>query len=80
MKRINEERDILDERMARRLLYAETEYHFVTSTYFYYVGLYRQGKAELDKISHDGLMQKDTAQYLNWLYQYGSGGMTVRIR
>lgn len=75
MKRINEERDILDERMARRLLYAETEYHFVTSTYFYYVGLYRQGKAELDKISHDGLMQKDTAQYLNWLYQYGSGGM-----
>ncbi len=78
IKRINEEKDALDERMQKRYLYAETEYHFVASTYFYYVGLYGQAKYELEKVSQNGLMQNDTAQYLNWLYQYGSGGMIKR--
>lgn len=75
MKRIAEDSGSLDERMRKRLVYAETEFNFVASTYFYYVGLDGQSRSSLDRISQDGLMQKDTAQYLNWLYQYGSGGM-----
>ncbi len=73
--RINEERASLDERSQKRLLYATTEYAFVTSTYYYYVGLEKPSRDALKSVELDGLMQNDTAQYLNLLYQYGSGGM-----
>ena len=38
MRRINEEREQLSPAEARLLLYAETEYAIVNSTYYYYVG------------------------------------------
>ena len=74
-KRINEERPSLTGHEAQRLLYAETEFGIVSSTYYYYVGLYDQAISSLNAIEKDGLMQKDTAQYVNLLYQYGSGGI-----
>ena len=77
IQRIRGEENTLSEHLKQRFLYAETEYSFVTSTYYYYVGHTRQSISALSEINKDGLLQKDTAQYLNWLYQTGSGGMIV---
>ncbi len=75
LRRIEEERQQLDERQRQRLVYAESELAIVTSTYYYYVGLERQAAQSLDAIP-DGL-ESDTAQYLNYLYDVGSGGMII---
>ncbi|MBR1462731.1 MAG: DUF5112 domain-containing protein [Prevotella sp.] len=74
LKRIDEERDVLDEHLKRRLLYAETEFAIVKSTYYYYVGLEQQSRDALSAISVDEI-EKDSAQYLNYLYQIGAGGI-----
>ena len=74
LSRINEERHTLDDRQRRRLLYGETELAIVTSTYYYYVGQ--------EQLSIDALMainaeevKRDTAQFLNYLYNIGAGGI-----
>ena len=71
--RINEDRDALSERQRRRLLYAESELSIVESTYFYYVGQERQSVNALQTVPAD--IQKDTAQWLNYLYNIGAGGI-----
>ena len=58
----------------RQLLYAETEYAIVNSTYYYYVGLERQSIQALRQIDPNEV-QRDTAQYLNYLYNIGAGGI-----
>ena len=74
MKRIDEERDKLDERQQGRLRYAETEFAIVNSTYYYYVGLERQSVEALQQLNlHE--LRRDTAQYLNYLYNVGAGGI-----
>ena len=75
MKRISEEEHSMPERLKSRYLYAKTEFAIVSSTYYYYVGLTHQATEAVAAI--DGLndIQKDTAQYLNYLYQIGSGGI-----
>ena len=75
LRRIQEEEDNLSAHLQKRFIYAKTEYSFVSSTYFYYVGLIAQSRSAIKEINNDGLLQKDTAQYLNWLYQIGSGEM-----
>ena len=74
LKRINEERDQLDDYQLQRLRYAESEMAIVTSTYYYYVGLERQSIDALQNIDINDL-QRDTAQWLNYLYYVGSGGV-----
>ena len=74
MRRIDEERDKLNERQQRRLCYAETEFAIVNSTYYYYVGLERQSIEALKQLNlHE--LRRDTAQYLNYLYNVGAGGI-----
>jgi hypothetical protein len=73
-QRINEERDLLSERDQGVLRYAETEYAIVNSTYYYYVGLERQSIQALEQIDPNEV-QRDTAQYLNYLYNIGAGGI-----
>lgn len=75
ISRINEERDMLPERLRRRMIYAESEYAIVHSTYYYYVGLERQSVEALMSIDPNGEIKKDTAQYLNYLYNIGAGGI-----
>ena len=75
LQRIREER--LSEpwqQKPRELLYAETEYAIVNSTYYYYVGLERQSIQALRQIDPNEV-QRDTAQYLNYLYNIGAGGI-----
>ena len=73
-KRINEERDMLSDHLRRRMVYAESEYAIVTSTYYYYVGLERQSVEALMEVNLDEV-RHDTAQYLNYLYNVGAGGI-----
>ena len=74
LHRVNEERDALSDHQLRRLIYAESEMAIVTSTYYYYVGLERQSIEELMQIDQDEV-RHDTAQYLNYLYNIGAGGI-----
>jgi signal transduction histidine kinase len=78
LRRINEERDKLSERQKRRLTYAETEYAIVNSAYYYYVGLEQPSIKALEKIKPDGDIRNDTAQYLNYLYNIGAGGIITK--
>jgi len=77
LDRINEERDQLTDRQQRRLLYAETELAIVNSTYYYYVGLERQSIEALQAINPDEV-KRDTAQFLNYLYNIGAGGILTQ--
>lgn len=79
LKRISEERSSLSERMKMRYIYAESEFAIVNSTYYYYVGLSKQSKDAILLIDPTIELQKDTAQYLNYLYQIGSGGIISGI-
>ena len=74
LNRINEERELLSDEDRRRMIYAETEYAIVNSTYYYYVGLERQSIDALETIDPNEV-QRDTAQYLNYLYNIGAGGI-----
>jgi len=74
IKRIDEERNQLDDRQQRRLRYAETEFAIVNSTYYYYVGLENQSIDALMAIDPNEV-RRDTAQYLNYLYNIGAGGI-----
>lgn len=73
-KRINEERNTLSERLRQRMIYAESELAIVSSTYYYYVGLERQSIEALMEVNLDEV-RHDTAQYLNYLYNVGAGGI-----
>lgn len=75
IERINEERDRLDDRTLSRLIYAESEYAIVSSTYFHYIGLPRKSADALAEIDADGEIRRDTAQFLNYLYNVGAGGI-----
>ncbi len=73
LRRIDEDRAILDQRQLARLVYAESELAIVTSTYYYYVGLERQSAEALADMPYE--LERDTAQWLNYLYNVGAGGM-----
>ena len=75
MNRIYEDHESLSPRDHGRLLYAETEYAIVNSTYYYYVGLERQSIEAFDIDPNE--VQRDTAQYLNYLYNIGAGGVII---
>ena len=77
IRRINEERASLPEHDQRCLLYAETEYAIVNSTYYYYVGLEQQSIDALNAINPNEV-QRDTAQFLNYLYNIGAGGIITQ--
>ena len=61
LRRIDEERDALSQRLKDRMVYAESEFHIVASTYYYYVGLEPQSIAALRQIDED-MVEGDTAQ------------------
>ena len=75
LRRINEERATLNDHQQRRMIYAESEFCIVTSTYYYYVGQMKASAEALERIDANGEIQKDTAQFLNYLYQIGAGGV-----
>ncbi len=77
IKRIEEETFSLSQRGDDRFIYAKTEFSIVSSTYYYYVGLEDLASKALQEINPFGEIQKDSAQYMNYLYQIGSGGIII---
>lgn len=77
LSRINEERSELSPRLLRRLRYAESEYAIVNSTYYYYVGLEKKSIEALYAINPNDI-QRDTAQWMNYLYNIGAGGIITQ--
>ncbi|MBR7017811.1 MAG: DUF5112 domain-containing protein [Prevotella sp.] len=78
LRRIEEEKGSLSPRMQRRMIYARSELAIVASTYYYYIGLERSSIESLQAIENDDELEKDTAQYLNYLYQIGAGGIITQ--
>ena len=77
LRRLNEEAANLPARERRRAIYAQSEFDIVDATYFYYVGLDEPMMKALNDIDADAL-ENDTAQYLNYLYNFGSGGAITK--
>lgn len=73
LRRLGEEASNLPSRERRRATYAHSEFGIVDATYCYYVGLEEPMQKALNDIDADAL-EADTAQYLNYLYNIGSGG------
>jgi len=78
LRRIDEEREGLTPRQQARLVYAQSEYGIVTSAYFYYVGLEEPSVRAMERLEGMADLQRDTAQYLNYLYNVGAGGIITR--
>lgn len=74
-RRIKEEKNYLSKHQKARLVYAHSEFHIVTSIYYYYVGLEIPSVKALKAVNPDGEIMTDTAQYLNLLYNLGAGGI-----
>ena len=77
MKRIEEERDRLSNHQLRRMVYATSEFHIVTSTYYYYVGLNQSSVRALQQIDLNSELHTDTAQVLAYYYNIGAGGVII---
>lgn len=82
LKRINEEgKNALagkhNNNQQIRFAYAESEFYIVSSTYYYYVGMYDKSRDNLMTINADELIQNDSAQVANYLYNIGSGGIVT---
>jgi len=77
LRRIGEEAMNLPKREHNRAIYAKSEFCIVAATYFYYVQQERPMQQALAELDPDELEQ-DTAQYLNYLYNFGSGGAITR--
>lgn len=78
LRRIEEENSMLNVHQKKRMVYARSEFKIVTSTYYYYVGLIERSSSELMDINTDGEIQSDTAQWLNYLYNVGAGGVLTK--
>ncbi|MBQ1581232.1 MAG: DUF5112 domain-containing protein, partial [Prevotella sp.] len=75
LNRINEERGRLTSHQLKRLIYAESEFAIVSSTYFYYLGLKDQSIDAITSVRQNNDLEEDTAQWLNYLYNVGAGGI-----
>lgn len=77
LRRIGEEANNLPARERHRATYAQSEFNIVDATYFYYIGLDEPMMKALNDMDADAL-EGDTAQYLNYLYNFGSGGAVTQ--
>ena len=74
-KRIAEEEDLLTEHLRKRMVYANSEFSIVSSTYYYYVGLRNLSAQAMASVNEEQIARDDTAQYLKYLYNVGAGGV-----
>lgn len=80
IKRITEEESSLPDIAKKRFEYALSEYHIVSATYYYYLGLDTLAQDEMDKVAAMMTASSDTAQWLYYHYMLGSGGMIRGIK
>lgn len=77
LRRIGEEAQNLPARERRRVAYAQSEFDIIDATYFYYIGLEEPMMKALADLDPDAI-EGDSAQYLNYLYNFGSGGAITK--
>ena len=77
IRRIDETDDQFNDHQRKRLVYARSEFNIVVSTYYYYVGLEQPSIDALMEVADYDLAEQDTAQWLNFLYNVGAGGIIV---
>ena len=75
LKRINEDVEQLDEADMAEYHYAWTEFHIISSTYFYYQEQYIEAKAEMAALTGQVEKMGDVTQLLYYYYMLGSGGL-----
>ena len=73
-RRIMEEPSALTPHLTKRMVYAESEMEIVVSTYYYYIGQHNRSANAIERINKS-IIASDTAQYLNYIYNIGSGGI-----
>lgn len=75
MERITQDGTALEDSVFNaRFNYALSEFHIVSGVYYYYLQQERESLEEIDAVDI-GVIKNDTAQWLNYLYMTGSGGM-----
>ncbi len=74
MERIDADIDAFDFKERSRLLFARSEFHIVSSIYFYYLQQLPQSIAEIEQINVN-MLPRDTAQLLYYYYMKGAGGL-----
>ena len=75
MNRISSDNTVMvDSMLSDRYNYALSEFYIVTSVYYYYLQQDKESEAALDAVPHQAI-QRDTAQWLYYMYMRGSGGM-----
>lgn len=75
IRRILQDGMVLEDSSFRdRFNYALSEFHIVSGVYFYYLQQDKESMAEIDAVDVSTI-ENDTAQWLNYMYMRGSGGM-----
>ncbi len=74
--RLQRDEPSMDTHTHRRFAYGCSEAHIVASTYFYYLNQQERAIAEIRDAEPYCQMPEDTAQWLNYCYMRGSGGLS----
>jgi signal transduction histidine kinase len=74
LRRIDDDGGLAD---SPRLQYARSELAIASSIYYYYLQQQPQALEALESIPLGEALQRDTAQWLYYLYMRGSGGLTL---
>ncbi len=77
LDRIEEGFEPVSPHYAAMVNHAFSELHIVSSTYYYYLGLDSAAQAEIQQAYDYVKDSRDTAQWLNYNYMLGSGGLIV---
>lgn len=76
IKRLEGNLDIMNEHQMRLWNYAQSEYHFVSATYDFYMNQRHDAVEEINYITnHIDCIREDTAQIAKYCYLRGSGGV-----
>ena len=75
LARIGENHEELGPHYAQMVTYAQSELHIVSSTYYYYLGLDSAAISEIGEVYDYVRDGRDTAQWINYNYMLGSGGL-----
>lgn len=79
LNRISGEEGNLSEHLQGRLLFARTEFHIVSATYYFYLDQKARACAEINRVEPDAGGRRDTAQWLYLNYMKGSGGLCEEV-
>lgn len=75
LERIDEELHLLSSHLKDRVLYARTEMHIIACTFYFYSQQDSASRAEMNFIEPYMRLPLDTAQWTNYMYMLGAGGI-----